>query len=413
MSESVKPRTGDLTNERPDEPTEQSQPAQRAVSPPFSSTLTSSLPFGLSFRTKPRLLASSLAGLTLIVVIYLALAITFSQVMHFSRALDEGYHLEYITFIKQNGRLPTTYEERGQITRADFPPLYQLLVALLSAQVNVDGPPDFKLFWDSFRYRAMDHQSDQVWTIATEDYQRPYLGRFLVWQMGRWFSIVLSLGTLIIVFMTLQETPLGRSPALPLAGAAILAFIPRYMMLGSALNDDSLLGLLAAVYFWALVKAFKDPQRWWPFVVMGISLGLSMTVKYTLVLLPLEIALLCGLLAQQNGLGWSWAWRRLVVTGLLALLCSSWWFGWNIWFLNTIKTQGWFLGLLNPLLAGGNDTTMNRLGGLVSGGQIGLANLPEDTIVGTFPQWLQSTFLSFWGTSTSFSYAYLAIGLML
>ena len=34
------------------------------------------------------------------IAVYLLLALTFSQVMPFSRAFDEGYHLDYITFIK-------------------------------------------------------------------------------------------------------------------------------------------------------------------------------------------------------------------------------------------------------------------------------------------------------------------------
>ncbi|MBN1995579.1 MAG: glycosyltransferase family 39 protein [Anaerolineae bacterium] len=366
---------------------------------------------GIRFQLSP------FGGLVILAIVYLALAITLSQTMHFSRAFDEGYHLEYVTFLKQHGRLPLTYAERAQITRADFPPLYQLLVALVSAGVDADGPPDFKLFWDSFRYRAMDHQTEAVWTINTEDYRPPYFGRFLVWQIGRWVSVVLSLGTVIIVFLTLREIPLGRNPWLALAGAALLAFIPRYIILGSTLNDDNLLGLLAALYFWMLVKTVNRPERWWPFVGMGIFLGFSMTVKYTLVVVPLEIGLVCLLLAQNKNLGWAWAWPRIGLVGIIALLCGGWWFGWNLWFLNTVAQDGWFAGLLRPLMAGGADATMNRLSGLASGGQIGRPELPEDIIVGTFPQWLQTTFLSFWGISdfdSPFSaYIYLAIGLIL
>ncbi len=357
-------------------------------------------------------------GLLIIVLVYLVLAIAFTQVMPFSRALDEGYHLEYISFIKQYGRLPITYEERAQITRADFPPLYQLLVGLLSIKVNASDPPQEKFFWDSFRYRAIDHQTDAVWTLATEDYQWPYFGWFLVWQIGRWLSVVLSATTVIIVFLTLRDTPLGQYPLAVLAGTALLAFIPRYIILGSALNDDNLLGLLAALYFWLLVKAVNQPRRWWPFVGLGLCLGLSMTVKYTLVLIPLEIMAVCLLLAKQQKLGWVWAWRRIGVVGGLALLGSSWWFGWNIWFLNTVAADGWLVGLVRPLLQGGHDTTMNRLSGLASGGQAGLTVLPEGTSVGTFSQWLQSTFLSFWGVASSNAlplspYAYLGIGLVL
>lgn len=336
-------------------------------------------------------------GLAAVLLLYLLAAAVFSQVLHFSRALDEGYHLEYITFIKTAGRLPISYEERAGITRADFPPLYHLLVAAVSAPVPAGGPPAIKLFWDSFRYRAMDHQAGEVWDIYTEDFQPPYAGRFLVWQIGRWTSILLSLGTLLVVFLTLRELPLFPSAGLALAGAASLAFIPRYIILGSALNDDNLLGLLAALYFLLLVKAIKQPQARWPFAAMGLLLGLSLTVKYTLVLAPLEVVLVCLWLARRYGYGWGWAGRRCGLVLGLALLASSWWFGWNLWFLNTVAQDGLPAGLLRPLLAGGSDTTLNRLGGLASSGQVGLTRLPEDTNIGTFPEWLRETFVSFWG----------------
>jgi 4-amino-4-deoxy-L-arabinose transferase-like glycosyltransferase len=362
--------------------------------------------------------STSRSGLIMIAVVYVILAAAFSQTLYFSRALDEGYHLEYITFIKQNGHLPATYEERAQITRADFPPLYHLLVAGLSAGVEADGPPYFKNFWDSFRYRAIDYQTENVWTLPTEDYNWPYLGRFLVWKIGRWTSVLLSLATVVVVFFSLQETPLRRIPGAALTGAALLAFIPRYLILGSALNDDNLLGLLAALYFLMLLKAIKHPENWRPYLGMGVFLGLSMTVKYTLVLIPLEVIIVCAWLARKNNLGWLWWGRRVGLVGGAALLCSSWWFGWNIWFLNTVAEEGWFVGLLRPLLAGGHDTTLNRLSGLASAGQTGLTALPEETVVGTFPQWLQSTFYSFWGVGFDdvppfFPLAFIAIGLLL
>lgn len=338
-----------------------------------------------------------LFGLAAVALVYLLLAFGFSQVTPFNKGPDEGYHLEYITFLKQNGRLPISYEERAQITRADFPPLYHLLVAALSAGVNVEGPPTFKIFWDSFRYRAIDLRNDEVWTLDTEDYQPPYLGRFMVWQIGRWASIALSLATIVVTFFVLQETPLKQFPLAPLVGAAMLAFIPQYIFLGTALNDDNLLGLLAALYFWCLLQVKKKPARWWPYLGLGITLGLSLTVKYTLVVAPLEILLIGIIAAREKGGSWRWLWPRLGLVGGVTLLCASWWFGWNIWFLNTVAQDGWFVGLVSPLLAGGADPTLNRIGGFLSEGQIGLTELPENTRIGTFSGWITSTFLSFWG----------------
>jgi hypothetical protein len=331
------------------------------------------------------------------IAVYLLLALTFSQVMPFSRAFDEGYHLDYITFIKEKGHLPKTYADRAEITRADFPPLYHLLVSLTSVGVTVGDQPDFKYFWDSYRYQAVDHQVENIWSLPTLDFARPYFGRFLVWQIGRWTSIFLSLATLVVVFFTLRDTPLKQYPWGPLAGAALLAFIPRYLILGSTLNDDNLLGLLAALYFWMLVKIINNPRRWWPFLFLGVLLGLSLTVKYTLVVVPLEILVVCAVIANKYRFGWVWVGGRLLVVAGLALLFSSWWFGWNIWFLNTVADDGLLVGLSRSVLAGGNDTTLQRLVALLSAGQVGLTELPADTNVGSFGEWVNGTYRSFWG----------------
>lgn len=388
----------------------------RSINPPARSGEETSLA-GFQAAEQPARLSLYLRlGLIGVLTLYLLVAVAFSRLHHFSRAFDEGYHLEYIVFIKQHGRLPVTYEERAEIARADFPPLYHLLVSLVSAPVSVEGPPTFKYFWDSFRYRAIDHQAGNVWTLATEDTRPPYLGRFLVWQIGRWLSIFLSLATLIIVYSTLRQIPpIARYPWLPLAGVALLAFIPRYTILSATLNDDNLLGVLAALYFWLLVKIIHRPRLRWPWLALGAVLGLSLTVKYTLVVAPLELVVIGWLLARRLGWGWRRLATRLAWAGAPALLGAAWWFGWNLWFLNTVAEEGWLAGLLRPLLAGGKDQTLNRLGGLLSDGQVGRTALPEDIVVGAFPQWLQSTFLTFWGVDPGllFPYIYILIGLFL
>jgi hypothetical protein len=338
----------------------------------------------------------------LLVLAYLSLAIAISQKLYFSRALDEGYHLEYITFIKQHGRLPISYEERAQITRADFPPLYHLLVSALSSGITIGDAPRFKYFWDSFRYRAIDHREAEPWSLDTEDLTPPYVGRFLVWQIGRWTSIGLGLLTVIIVFCTLREIPpFSQYIWLPLVGVGLLAFNPRFLFLSASLNDDNLLGPIAAFFFWMLVKIVKDPKFWWPFVGLGVALGLSFTVKYTLVVAPVAVLVICLWQMHRRNSGWRWAVKRLGVVAGLTVLASSWWFAWNLWYLNTVAQDGWVAGLLRPLLTGGNDTTLNRLGGFLSGGQVGLAALPENTNIGTWPALLRTTFESFWAYSIS------------
>ena len=207
-----------------------------------------------------------------------------------------------------------------------------------------------------------------------------------------------------------------RGVGASLIAAAWLAFLPRYGFLAASLNDDNLLGLLAALYFFCLVQAIKQPTTWRPFIGLGVTLGLSMTVKYTLVIAPLEVIICCVLLGRPHG--WQWITRRVVLVGALALLTSSPWFGWNIWHLQTVTQDGWLMGLTRPLLAGGSDPTMNRLNVALSQGLNAATDTIDPNRAGSFNDWLRETYLSFWGVGVSgtwpmFPWAYLLITILL
>lgn len=68
-------------------------------------------------------------GLWIILLIFFVLSTIHSIVVPITQGEDELAHYRYITFIAQTGRLPTNQAERDQAWyRADWPPLYHLLV---------------------------------------------------------------------------------------------------------------------------------------------------------------------------------------------------------------------------------------------------------------------------------------------
>lgn len=342
---------------------------------------------------------ASFIGLVIIIFLYVLLAFAYSEVMPFNKGPDEGINLDYIEFIAVNGRLPVTYEERELVgPKANWPPLYHLVVASASNLLDVDlqAPPDIKIFWNSFRYRALDLETESVWYLSTEDQERPFLGKFFTLHLGRWFSILFSATALILVYLIILEL-LPQRPWLAFTGTAILAFIPTFIFLGAALNEDALIAALVAFYLWLLIRIIKQPGVVWPYWIIGLVMGISITVKYTTVVLPFEILLILAAVAWWQGFSWVWWLKRVGIVAFTAILAASWWFGWNFWFLNEIDKYGFIPGLLRPLFTGGYDVTMSRLGNFFSGGEIGLAAVPEDTQVGTFTGWVKNTALSFWG----------------
>ena len=68
-------------------------------------------------------------GLLVVLAVFIGLAVLFSLVVPITQGEDELAHYRYLSFIAQTGRLPATYAEREQAWyRADWPPLYHLLV---------------------------------------------------------------------------------------------------------------------------------------------------------------------------------------------------------------------------------------------------------------------------------------------
>ena len=82
--------------------------------------------------------------LGVIIVIYVALAVTYSVVVPIGRGADEWAHYWYAQFIADNGRLPASPAEREAAGyKSDWPPLYHALAAGLTGWIDTTGPPTF------------------------------------------------------------------------------------------------------------------------------------------------------------------------------------------------------------------------------------------------------------------------------
>jgi len=339
-------------------------------------------------------------SLLLIAILYLSVTFTISHVAVFNKGPDEETNLAYTEFLINKGRLPVSYEERDLIGKdSNWPALYHLILAQISRLMGIDvsGPPYIKIFWDSFRYRVID--AGQEWYyLYTEDQLWPFLGRILVLHLGRWLSILFGLLNLWLIYRVCLEL-LPNRPWLGIAAVALAAFWPTYTFISGVMNEDTMMSALTTLYLWVVILAVKEPDKGWLYGAMGLVLGLSVTVKYTTIILPLEVIGVLAVLAWRHAYGGWWWFRRTALVGIWAVVASSWWFGWNFWYLNEVKKLGWLAGLLRPIFTGGPDITLSRLGYFFSGGEIGLAGIPAGREAGTFSSWLQKTFQSFWGES--------------
>ncbi len=286
-------------------------------------------------------------GLGLTLILYLILATTYSIVVPIGRGADEWAHYWYAQFIAEHGRLPATFTERETAGyKSDWPPLYHLLAAGLTAGVDTQGPPDFKYRADNIRRQLIPAQGPDA-ILHTQAEQFPWQQEVLVWHLGRFLSILFSAGALLVTyFITLElfsthsknissqnvgvkqpgmivseqtncapgclaPTPsriIGLNPknnkmpcqapytlvgisgyTVALLAVAILAFNPRFLFTGMLFNYDSLTVLLASLFLWLIIRVAKGYHLKWGFWGLGALAGLAFVTKYLTAFLPLEI----------------------------------------------------------------------------------------------------------------------------
>ncbi|MBE7549490.1 MAG: glycosyltransferase family 39 protein [Anaerolineales bacterium] len=331
-------------------------------------------------------------------VLFLALASAYSVITPIGRGADEWAHYWYAQFIAQNGRLPLNPAERETAGyKSDWPPLYHLCVAAVTAWIDTAGPPTFKFRADpNHLHRQIIPAPPSEAILHTEDELFPWQQEILVWHLGRFLSIGFSLGTLLVTYRLALEVFTGSKVAgsrvagsrnienfasrflspqiLALACVAFLAFIPRFLFTGMLFNYDSLTLLVASLFLWLAVRVAKGYYPRWGFWALGGLAGLALLTKYLTALLPLEIVFLAfNRNAGAPGRSEEFIPSPLLKLGqaLLAfLLVTGGWFGYLLVNFNEIETYGPVLGTLAPLLRGdGSDRTVEQIFAAISGGQ--------------------------------------------
>ena len=332
-----------------------------------------------------------------VLLIFALLSLANSVWLPLHKAPDEIAHFQYSRFIAAHGRLPVNYEERGQAGfLSDWPPLYHLLVALATGWSNSTDPPELKFVWESPRFDMVRELLDTKRLANTEDELWPYRGTVLMWHLGRVVSILLSMGTIILAFLTTLEI-LPNKYRLAIFSAAFIAFVPTFIFISSAMSYESLVGLLVGLYMLIVIKLIKGDDRLRTYIWLGGVMGLAVTAKYATVILPLQAVGLVTYLAWRGRWAWSGWLKRITVTGIAAMVASSWWFLWVIINFQEIETDGLILGLLKPILTSSIDSSQQYAVFILTGGAAG-TNESLEVVPESFWSWLVQFFQSFWVT---------------
>jgi hypothetical protein len=332
-----------------------------------------------------------------VLLLHLTLALLYSSLVPLGEAPDESAHLGYARFIANYGRLPTTLTERQEADyRSDFPPLYYLIIAPPLAAVGDAPPTRLKSVGDTPRRLIPTNGQTIAAFIHTADEAWPWRGITLGWHLSRFVSVMFT--TLAVITTYAIAWRLTEQRNMALSAAALHAFIPQVLFVGSVLNEDSLLIFLSGLILLTLISYTKPPRL--PGLghtfLLGILLGLASVSKYNaLPFWPLVggwgIWLTYRKLREETGSLLPKLKRlaqHLIVLLVGVILTAGWWLGF-VWFhFNEIDRLGLIRGSLAAFTTTTHDTTLQKI---AAGASI---TLPPAT---AWLEWGVTIFKSFWG----------------
>lgn len=220
-------------------------------------------------------------------------------------APDENGHLGYASFLATRGELPNQLDPdpaRRVDGQGHQPPLAYAVMAGVLRVLGSDGALTTRLrvnpthAWHGgpggeqhplFRHDA---------PLFTAEQARAFYALRLL-------SVVYGVLTLVVVarFMTLVT---DDEPTRVLA-VLLAATLPQLVFVTSYATADALLILLSTVTALQLARAVATPERWQPWVLLGVALAGALLVKKTALFLMPGIALVVGamVLARRLPLG--------------------------------------------------------------------------------------------------------------
>jgi hypothetical protein len=338
-------------------------------------------------------------GLLFVLAAYLAVTLTFGLLYPLGEPPDERAHVDAIRFIGEEGHLPRNLAEREAAGyKSDWPLLYHALTAAATGWIDYDILPRLKKNEASPRRLLIEDGLLPFTFFHTNDEEFPYYGLVLGWHLSRLVSTLLSVGTLIVTYIAvLRIWPDDRWLALGVT--AVLATMPMFQFMASVASDENLVGLLSALFILTLLKIWQRPEPRWTYVLLGVYMGLAMTTKYTVVLLPLLVVVALIFLIRRGVLGWQAAVTRLLIFGAVTAIVAAWWFVYVEWYFNEVRDLGLIAGLVKPLLvADRSEASGQMIAFWLTGGKLAA---PNDYIAkATIWDWATHLFRSFWFMKT-------------
>ena len=245
-----------------------------------------------------------------ILAVFLVVGTLYAEYTPIWQAPDEPAHYNYIRSLAEGEGFPV-------LDPGDYDQAY------LSRLTSEGFPPELPV--DAVQYES--HQPPLYYLLVTPVFLL-FAGAVIPLRL---FSLLLG-GVSVAMMMAILREFWPERPGLAWLGAGVVAFIPQFVAMMAAINNDALTLALLWLWLWLALRYLRGAASPW---VLGIVLGLLLLTKSTGYGAVVLAVLVIALRARRTGQSLRWRAREVLIILAPALLLGALW-----WVRNSV-VYGW------------------------------------------------------------------------
>lgn len=273
-----------------------------------------------------------------VLLLFVLLALAYSVVVPFGEPTDEPDHNAYVWYLLTHRRLPFQSPDPtlNPVQEGHHPPGYYAVVALLTGWAPYEAyEPDP----NPYLPRGYDDPQIVQQFLHPASERFPWPGPLLAAHLARLVSIGMSVLSVWVTYQVGRQIA-PHDPHVALLAAGTHAFIPQFVYMGSAINNDNAAILAGSLITWQMLRLMRRSTNS-GFALLGLLMGLGMLSKVSLLAMFPAIgwtvwyaAARCGRDHSTGHIRWGRCLKQIGATSGLVLvpmlLLSGWWMWRNL-----------------------------------------------------------------------------------
>ncbi len=263
---------------------------------------------------------------------FIALAAAYSFTMPLFEAPDEQWHYAFVQYVALGHGLPVQRlgnPDHQARQEASQPPLYYMLAASATFWIDTSDFPT--LIWENPHYGfyvpgVVNDNKNLFIHTSVESF--PYRGAALAIHLSRFVSALFGALAVLCTFLLALEI-FREQKWLAVSAAGLVAFVPQFIFISSAVNNDSAIVAMSALSLWLMIRLFFVQARLRDTIALGAAAGLAALAKVSGLGIVFLAALAILLVHRKNIRALVLHWTLFALTFLLV---AGWWYARN-WIL--------------------------------------------------------------------------------